>query len=192
MQCSLFWTCHGYANTEISKEYRGKTNRQLLNHLYPSTMHQLHYLSRPHTKSHLPKWPVRARLAWRVSSFMRADFVLFQTEFCWKFSNNNLNHRHKHQFPDDYRERRRHCLLEQKQSETERIYGVTSAGHKNLLLKSEATLPVVATRLVYLAAVQTTYTWLQSLCCEKPGFLQHMRDIDFREIKTQSSGSPQL
>lgn len=104
---------------------------------------------------------------------MRADFVLFQTEFCWKFSNNNLNHRHKHQFPDDYRERRwRHCLLEQKQSETERIYGVTSAGRKNLLLKSEATLPVVATRLVYLAAVQTTYTWLQSLCCEKPGFLQ--------------------
>lgn len=37
-------------------------------------MHQLHYLSRPHTNSHLPKWPVRARLAWRVSSFMRADF----------------------------------------------------------------------------------------------------------------------
>lgn len=38
------------------------------------------------------------------------------------------------------------------------IYGVTSAGLKNLLLKSEATSPVVATRLVYLAAIQTTYT----------------------------------
>lgn len=45
-----------------------------------------------------------------------------------------------------------------KQSKTEQIYGVTSAGLKNLLLKSEATSPVVATRLVYLAAIQTTYT----------------------------------
>ena len=54
---------------------------------------------------------------------MRADFVLFQIEFCGKFSINNLDHRHKHQFPDDYRERlRRCCLLEQKQSETEQIY----------------------------------------------------------------------
>lgn len=44
---------------------------------------------------------------------MRADFVLFQAEFCWKFSNNNLNHRHKHQFPDDYRGRPC-CRLEKK------------------------------------------------------------------------------
>lgn len=54
---------------------------------------------------------------------MRTDFVLFLTEFCWKFSNNNLNHRHKHQFPDDYRERPwRRCLLEQKQSETTHLW----------------------------------------------------------------------
>lgn len=108
---------------------------------------------------------------------MSADFVLFQTEFCWKFSNNNLNHRHKHQFPDDYRERLwRLCLLEQKRSKPEHIYTVTSAGLGNSPPKSEATLPVVATRLVYLAAIQTTYTWLQSLCCGKPGFHQYMRE----------------
>lgn len=46
------------------------------------------------------------------------------------------------------RDRGDFCLLEQKLSETEHIYRATSAGLKNLPLKSEATLPVAATRLV--------------------------------------------